>query len=131
MGQEPNKELESENVNELSYKEHTDVPIKIYDKNIPTSKNDEKVTTKVEHPYVNKTEFPRLRDDNFDLVHQLQKTVKENSNWQVIIKLQQEDKTRGFKKFSQSHICKQHRCSKNFDWKTLVRDFKMKIFDMK
>ena len=78
------------------HKEHTDVPTKIPladDKNILTSKNDEKVTTKVEHPYVGKNEFQRLQNDRVDLARQLQKTAKENSSLQVITRHLPKDKT--------------------------------------
>ena len=47
----------------------------------------------MEHPYVDKTEFQRLQDDNLDLAQQLQNTKKENSSLRVIIQLLQEDKT--------------------------------------
>ena len=79
------------------HKEHTDVPTKIPladDKNILTSKIDEKVTTKVENPYVGKNEFQRLQnDDRVDLAHQLQKPAKENSSLQVIIRHLPKDNT--------------------------------------
>ena len=51
------------------------------------------MTTQVEHPYREKTEFQHPQDKNFDLAQQLQKTKRENSSLQAIIKILQEDKT--------------------------------------
>ena len=51
------------------------------------------MTTQVEHPYREKTEFQHPQDKNFDLAQQLQKTKRENSSLQAIIEILQEDKT--------------------------------------
>ena len=94
---QPKKELEPENFEELAHKECNDVPTKTRladDKKILTPKSDQNVTTKVEHPYVDKTEFQRLQDNNVDLTQQLQITKEENSSLQVIKRLLHEDKTR-------------------------------------